>query len=384
MDTALDKSDLEVVATSGDQTRQAWSPFVGLKERSQLTAADMERIEQTAFAHSHSPESYDIVGSMGSLLETPCQQGLMNVFVNGKYWHVSGGVIAPNKMQPVIVNWIKQISARQRQVIALYSVTEEDLPLYVDAGFEVTKFGEEPILNLGELDWKGKKFEWVRRQTNYCKRAGLTVSEISRVEADSELARELNEVLHEDLKYRSYPKPLRLLVGEFDPEALHQKRLFVARSPEHDRVEALLACSPMNGGTSWSFEMYRKRKNSPRGAIPFLFRTVIDQFQAEGIQKISLCIVPGRGVHEWEYGEYDKTSWLARTSLSIWYRHFSFLFNAKGQDHFKSRFRPEYQNRYICVAPGTTVGSILSFVDTVGVLIPHPGNLLRNLLRRKR
>jgi len=44
------------------------------------------------------------------------------------------------------------------------------------------------------------------------------------------------------------------------------------------------------------------------------------------------------------------------------------------QDHFQIRFRPRYANRYICVTPKTSVGSMVSLLVATGGIKPHVGN----------
>jgi phosphatidylglycerol lysyltransferase len=49
-------------------------------------------------------------------------------------------------------------------------------------------------------------------------------------------------------------------------------------------------------------------------------------------------------------------------------RYFSFIFDAAGLYHFKSRFRPQFESRYVCVFPRVTLGSALAFVGLLNVL----------------
>jgi phosphatidylglycerol lysyltransferase len=132
----------------------------------------------------------------------------------------------------------------------------------------------------------------------------------------------------------------------------------------------------MNNGNTWAFETYRKRQDAPRGTIPFLFRHVIDRLQADGVRHVSLCLVPGRGL---EFNAKHPSSKMVSFAMSLWYKRLNFLFNTKGQDYFKSRFRPRYADRYICVTPNTTIRSMVSFLVATGGIKPHVGNLIRNL-----
>ena len=43
-----------------------------------------------------------------------------------------------------------------------------------------------------------------------------------------------------------------------------------------------------------------------------------------------------------------------RLSLS---RYFGFIFDVAGMYHFKSRFRPRFEDRFICACPAMTLGA---------------------------
>lgn len=297
--------------------------------RSELTSSERSEMERFAFEHATSAESYDIVISNGSFLQTPCKKGLVSVLQHGRYWHIPGALIAPDELKPEMVRWLKQVSEAQNTTLAAYSIGAEDAQLFIEAGYEVSKFGEEPLLDLGEITWQGKEFEWVRRQTNFCRRAGLEVVEVRDESERLAMAGELIQIMLEDLKPRTYPQPLRLLEGQFDPALLFRRRLFLARSTASGRTEGFIACSPMQNGQEWAFETYRKRSDAPRGTVPFLFRDVIDRLQAEGVSTVSLCLVPGRGMDE---KTNTPSHWMATFALSLWYKRLNFLFNTKGQD----------------------------------------------------
>lgn len=353
-----------------------WSPLACPESKPESAVA---RLEQLAFAHGNLPVSYDIATSNGLTLETPCGGGVLRIWPDGRFWHVAGGIIAADGLKRSVVHWLRRISDQQKRTIAVYSVPAEEARLYRDAGFAVNKFGEEPFLDLGALNWEGKAFEWVRRQSNYCRRQGLEVVEPTQPQAENGLAEELMSIQNEDLRSRVFSKPLRLLEGEFNPLNLQRSRLFVAQYRNSGRTEGFVAARPMDNGRAWAFETYRKRSDSPRGTIPFLFREVIDRLQLEGVHSVSLCLVPGKGVQHDKSAEADRRiRWL----LSLWYGRLGWLFNATGQDYFKSRFRARYVDRFLCVYPGNSLTSFASFLRTTGALAPDPGNLCRILMRQ--
>lgn len=341
-----------------------------------MTEDQQRHVEQFAFQHACVPESYDIAISDGQLLQTPCGQGMASVLEDGKFWHIAGGLLASAAYKPQMIEWLAQVAKTTRKTLAVYNVSHSDAVLFGNAGFVVNKFGEEPILELADLTWTGKPYEWVRRQSNFCKRANVEVVEITSADEQQALANVLLDIMHDDLAGRTFDQPLRLLEGQFDALQLKRRRLFVARQPGKS-IEGFLACSPLEGGRGWAFETYRKRSDATRGVTAHLFKTVADQLKAEGVSYISLCLVPGRNVIDSKIANGD---WRLRKSLSIWYSHMGSIFNAQGQDYFKSRFRPQYEERYLCVNPGSSVRSLWSFLRTTGALKANWGNLTRQTL----
>jgi len=349
--------------------------------RSDLTDRQREQLDDFAYRYGLAPESYDILVSDSAVLFTPCGRGVISVLPDRKCWHIPGGILAPDELKPKIVRWLKQVGDAAGKTLVMYSITPEDVGPFRDAGYEVNFLGVEPTLNLGSIDWSGSEHRWVRRQTSFCKRSSLEVVEISDEIDRRALAGELMEILTEDLAGRTYPKPLRLLEGAFDPARLSRRRLFVARDKADRRMFGFLACSPMENGSAWAFETYRKRDSAPRGTIPFLFREVTDRLQSEGVCRVSLCLVPGKGVNSPENVASGEGHPTVRRLLDVWYRRMSAVFNIQGQDYFKQRFRPTDDPRYTCVSSKSSVWTLMSFLRTTGALKPSPVNLMRNVWR---
>ena len=370
------QQQVESLAVNPDESNVAWPTDVRLIARDELSDSQLKKIELLAYQYGSAPESYNVIVSTSSVLFTPCGRGAVSVLPAGKYWHIPGGILAPDELRPRIVQWLKEISTTNGKMLLMYSIRDSWMPLFRDAGFEINMLGIEPIVELGKVDWSGSKLSWVRRQTSFCQRAGLEIVEIDdELECES-MAGNLNEILMEDLADRTFPKPLRLLEGEFDPYRLKRRRLFVARYKENKSICGFLACSPMMNGKEWAFETYRKRKDAPRGTVAFLFREVIDQLQLEGAQRVSLCLVPGKYV---DHPDYACGPPLPRHLMNITYRHLPFIFNIQGQDYFKQRFRPTEEARYTCASMNSSAGPLFSFLKTTGALAPNLRNLSRNL-----
>ncbi|MFK7818486.1 MAG: phosphatidylglycerol lysyltransferase domain-containing protein [Planctomycetaceae bacterium] len=344
--------------------------------RDQLTDEQLATVEKMAFQYGEGPESYDIVVSESSILFTPCGQGVLSVLPDKHYWHVPGGILAPAELKPRIVRWLQAFSQASGNVVLLHAMNGTLIPSFEEGDWEINMLGIEPTIELGDVTWSGSKLSWVRRQTSFCERNGLEVVEIVEEKERLELADELIEILMEDLSGRAFPKPLKVLEGEFDPHRAYRRRIFVARNKESKTIEGFLACTPMRNGTEWAFETYRKRDSATRGTMAYLFRRVVDALQEDGAAKVSLCLVPGKYV---DHPDYSRGPAVVRRLMSIWYHHLAFLFNVKGQDHFKQRFRPQEERRYSFISTKSTPGSLFSFLKITGATTPNVWNVTKNI-----
>ncbi len=327
------------------------------------------RTERQAFAHGAVYDSYFATESGWKRFWSADRSGLVSYRRLGRYVKVIGGLLARDEDKPQLLREFVAFAQSHRLKVTFFNVTEVDAALFREHGFQVTKWGEEPYVDLQTCTWSGKQFEWVRRQTNYCRRAGISVVEHYRDGMDdaawSALIQDLRAVSDEHLATKSHAGAIRLLEGQLDENGWGRRRLFVAYSSDSPRrIEGFLVALPSRNGRHWSFEMYRHRRDAVRGVVAHLFHTAMNRMKEEGIEAVSLCLVPAVSCDQPLKGD----SWMTRHALTIGIKYLNFLFDFADIYHFKSRFRPRYEGRYICSLPGTTLFTGLALVRMSGML----------------
>lgn len=353
-----------------------------------LSPTEFAALERLAFEHGQSPDSYLVVEPHRHCFLAPDHSAAISAVISGRNIHISGGILAPAELRAEIIVRLAELARHTRNFVACYCIGEQDRPLFEEAGWQVTKFGENTSLKLKSHSWSGKPYEWVRRQFNFCQRKGLVCREVSQGVMDEEswntLTEELFEIQRDDLKGRVYSAEINFLAGKLQPENLGRRRLFIAEDQKTMRIEGFVVANPMRGGKGWGFEMYRKRQDAPRGAICFLIKWIIDALKAEGVEEASMTMLLWKGTHTFKG---KRTSWLVRWGLVLCYHLGDPFYNTKGMTHFKTRFRPELSNCYHCATPTTTIFACLSFFYIVGAFSFSTRNIIRNswhyLIRRK-
>ncbi len=348
-----------------------------------VAKADDDAIEEVAYRHGRNYDSYLATEAGREIVWSSDGQGLVSLVHYGRYFKAGGGLIAPDERRAALLAEVIEWAEQRGLCLSFYNIAEEDLPLFRRQGFQATKLGEEAVIDLDDWNCRGKPFEWLRRQTNYGRRHGLRIVECVRPRMSPEewqsVMAELSHTSAAFLAAKPQSGELRFLDGTFDPERLGRQRIFAARADGGlGRVECFLVCNPYLDGAGWAFEIYRQRPDAVRGAIPFLMRQVIGELKLEGARRVSLCLVPGMRCSEPMPGD----SPLVRHALTIGSRYFNFVFDTAGLYHFKSRFRPRFEPRYLCARPAVSLGSAWALVRLLGVVDFDAGKLARTLLRR--
>ena len=344
---------------------------------------------QFVYEHGHQPDSYLATAPGRETFWSSHRSGLVSYKRFGRHILVSGGLIAAPSDRAELLREFLEFAKSRRWRVSFFCIPEEDLAVFREAGYIANKIGEDAIIDLRTVTFAGKSSEWVRRQSNYCIRHGVTVEEIRPHELSQQewagILNELEDVCRDTMKMKPQVSELTFFDGSLGAHKLGFRRLFVARTQQEEgsRIEGYVVCNPMNGGESWSTEIYRHRADSVRGTVPYLFHQIALRMQAEGVKHLNLCIALARNCEQPIPG--DKP--FLRNSLAFFRDHFSVLFDLEGIDHFKSRFRPTYVNSHVCTPPGISPGNIFATVRACGLLNISPWkttNLVWQRLWKKR
>jgi phosphatidylglycerol lysyltransferase len=342
-------------------------------------------LHDLAFRHGECYDSYLATEPGRTAFWLRDREGVVTYVRRGRNLLAGGGLLTtPERKEQLLRDFIDMASGEGRRAV-FHNICDHDLHLFRKLGFEVTKWGEEPIIDLDTCRWAGKSYEWVRRQSNYCLRQGLTAFEVGpetlTAQQWSRTLSELLEVSAESLQKKPQNREMRFYVGQLADHPLGLRRLFVARGDNGaGRIEGFVVCNPMRSGTQWAAEIFRHRQDGVRGTIPFLLHQTARQLQAEGVRGMSLCLIPGLRCSTPLEGD----SFLIRRGLSLMEHGFGWVYDIAGMRHFKSRFRPRYEDRYLCSLPGISVGSICAMLGAFGGLRLSVSQVVRIAFERLR
>ena len=353
----------------------AWRPLAEPAARRPLRGAAVAPAEQQAYRFGRSYDSHLVTEPGWEHFWSSGRQGMVAMMRRGRHLFCGGGLLAPAEHQAELLRQFVAHAAGRGRTVTFFNICEEQLSLFRQLGFQATKWGEEAIVDLPPCEWAGKSYEWVRRQSNFCRRHGLEFFECRREEHSpgrwAGLAGELAQVSRLFLDSKPQSREMCFLQAAFDPWRPGRQRLFAAQRRPGGRIEGFLACNPCDNGRTWVMETCRQRPDAVRGTVPFLMHQAMQRFRSEGALRDVALPVAGTALPRAAAGRRRMVRWgvtLGTGSLNPAYA-------TTGAYHFKSRFRPRFEGRYLCAFPRVTCGTAVAFIRLVGALSFDPRRL---------
>lgn len=360
---------------------QSWPrPYQRWLASDEMTDAHWSLVEDYATRFGRQYDSFLTVRAPGRrTFFAEGGKGIVSGVQRGRRFGVFGGILgAPEDWDQIVMELLRDCRTQNLNA-GFFAVDQATRDTLARHGFQANKFGESAIVDLAQTDWKGKRYEWVRRQTSYCQRQGLTVEECAKHSTSADgwqaLTAELLEIEKQFLTDRSHGGHLRHVVGQFGGTLNARQRLFLARQPKTGVIEAFLICNPSLDGRRFVLECFRRRLDATRGVIPYLLHQAMQHLKAEGVAEADLCMVPFINCEAPLAGDH----WLSRKAIGFTGRHLNWIYDAQGLFHFKSRFRPEFRDLYVCATPRIDLGSMHYIIAECGFLKISPGNVGRKI-----
>ena len=232
----------------------------------ELQDHERQLLETLAFQHGETYDSYLLLEESRQYFVSSTS-GVVGFETWRNHLYVVGGLLAPTAEKPRLLRQFLAFARSNGLSPHFFNILRTDRDLFRHHGLLVSKIGEEPVVDLRATDWGGKAYAWVRRQENFCKRAGVVSKEV-RLDAIPEVERrvyisKLNQLSEEHVAATAFGRELSLTVGKANFERMHRRRLFVAESS--GTPVAFVIANPAYAGEMWSIETYRRGTDAPRG-----------------------------------------------------------------------------------------------------------------------
>lgn len=277
--------------------------------------------------------------------------------VQGRTWVVMGDPVGPIEAWPELVWAARAACDAARGRLCFYQASDDMLPLLVELGLHVMKYGEEAKVDLTAFSLDGPGRAKLRHTVRRCEAIGLTFEIVPAADAPA-IGPALQEVSEAWLRGKAGGEK-GFSVGRFEPDYLSHFDLAVLRLD--GRIVAFANIWKTRNRTELSVDMMRHLPDTPNGTMDFLFVRLMQWGSTEGYDHFNLGMAPLSGLS----GERLAPFW-SRIGHAI-YGHAEQLYGFSGLRSFKAKFRPVWVPRYVATAPGLAAPrAMVDLVSLVG------------------
>jgi len=226
---------------------------------------------------------------------------------------------------------------------AFHQVRPDLLGVYRDRGLHVLKIGEEALVDLERFATHTSRRRSFRRPRLRLAAGGYRVA----IEPPPHPASVLDEAGEVSREWLSLPgrRERGFALGRFDRGYLGQHPLGAVRD-QTGRLVAFVNQVPGVRPRLATVDLMRHRREAPGGVMDYLFGELMLLLYRQGYRRFSLGLAPLAGV-----GTGRGQSLEARAVHQV-YEHWSAVFSFKGLRHYKAKFEPEWEERFLVYGNG--------------------------------
>jgi lysylphosphatidylglycerol synthetase-like protein (DUF2156 family) len=229
---------------------------------------------------------------------------------------------------------------------AWYAVSDEFVTGCADQGWNTLQIGEDTVITLPGLEFKGRSWQDVRTARNRAAKEGIEMQAVTLCDAPAAIVEQVREISQAWVDEKPLPEMGFTLGGvreALDPHV----RTHVAVDAE-GRVHGVTTWMPVHRDgrvVGWTLDLMRRRSDGFRPVMEYLIAESALAFRDEGYETLSLSVAPLARRTAGRAGALDRVLDTASTVLEPTYGFRSLL-------GFKAKFDPTYRPVHLAYASG--------------------------------
>ena len=314
------------------------------------TSEDMKKALQIVRSSLDASAFLALTGDK-SFFFSPTGRSMICFAEEGPYWFVMGDPLGDNEEYSELVWSFRRRADVNGKKAVYYEVSESDLSLYIELGLVPVKIGENAKVPLADLSFeKGSEWHGQRHTLKKLTRDGSVFRILSDEETKTVIPR-LKEISGQWLKSKQgHEKGFSL--GFFSEEYIcHFKVAVVERNGE---IQAFANIWTSAGKNEVSPDMMRYMDNAPSDTMEFLFLNLMLWAKEQDYAYFDLGMAPLSGVTGGPHG-----SLWGRTGEML-YEHGNTFYNFQGLRHYKEKYKPVWEPRYVAVPHELSLPAVLT------------------------
>ncbi len=254
-----------------------------------------------------------------------------------------GDPVGPASERAEAVRAFAALCERSGWVPSLFSVTEETAEAAAALGWQRVQVAEDTLVDLPDLQFRGKSWQDVRSALNKAGKQGITFRMVTLAEERWSLVTQVRAISEEWAGDKALPE-MGFTLGGVDEALDPHVRVGLAEDAE-GQVQGVTSWLPVYGGEGqihgWTLDVMRRRQDGFRPVVEFLIASSCLTFQSEGAQFVSLSGAPLARA-----GDNEATAALDRL-LDTLGETLEPMYGFRSLHAFKNKFAPRFEPMYL-------------------------------------
>ncbi len=316
-----------------------WFGYAQPKREEHAPDTELPRLP---LAHANRTDALLAYAGDKRFLRSESGQTLLMYQVQGQSWIVMGDPVGPAEEWGDLLWEIREMADAAQGRLLLYQISTDALPIAIDLGLQLVKYGEEARVALPGFTMEGSEKRSLRHSERRAAREGASFEIVPAAQVPALMA-ELRTVSDAWLHDKGQSEKA-FSVGRFDPAYL--SRFDCALVRQHGRIVAFANIWATENREELSVDLMRHLAEMPYGTMDFLFVQLMQWGRDQGYRWFNLGMAPLSGI------ESRRLAPMWARIGALLYRHGDAFYGFEGLRAYKDKFSPVWTARYIGAPPG--------------------------------
>ena len=269
--------------------------------------------------------------------------------IKGHSWVVMGDPVGARAEWADLLWQLRERADAAQGRLLLYQISPDALPIAIELGLQITKYGEEAHVDLARFTLDGPDGKPLR----YAERRATREGAMFEIIPAADLPAQMDELaaISDDWLHAKGHKEKGFSVGRFEPAYLRHFDMAVVRV--NGRIIAFANLWKTHNKLELSVDLMRHADEMPYGTMDFLFIHLMQWGQQEGYRWFNLGMAPLSGL------EARRLSPLWSKLGALLYQHGNALYGFEGLRAYKEKFSPEWEARFVAGPQGISFARTL-------------------------
>ncbi len=282
-------------------------------------------------------------------LVSPSGRCFLMYQIKGHSWIVMGDPVGDRAEWGDLAWRLREQADAAQGRLLFYQISADSLPLAVEMGLQIVKYGEEARVDLTRFTLDGPAARPLRYACRRAEREGATFDIVAAAGLPA-IMDVLAGISDRWLAAKGH-REKGFSIGRFDPAYMARFDCAVVR--HEGRIVAFANIWATGDRSELSVDLMRHEEDTPYGTMDYLFVSLMQWGRAQGYRWFNIGVAPLSGL------EARRLAPLWSKLGSLLYRHGEALYGFEGLRAYKDKFAPEWEPRFVAGPQGLSFGRAL-------------------------